>query len=60
MTCCAVGQITHCLSLFFPFNSHLERQCIFVTLIVIHLFTSLVNKWDHYSVCGGGGGGSVG
>lgn len=40
---------------FFFVNLHLERQCVFVKLIVIHLFTSLVNKWDHYGVCGGGG-----
>lgn len=52
MTCCALVQITQCLFFFFPVNSHLERQCVFVKLIVIHLFTSLVNKWDHYSVGG--------
>lgn len=57
MTCCSVVEITHCLFSFFFLNSHLKRQCVFVKLIVIHLFTSLVNKWDHYSVCGGSDGG---
>lgn len=51
------GDYSPLFPLFFALNSHLERQCVFVKLIVIHLFTPLVNKWDHYSVCGGGGGG---